>query len=664
MRRLLLILLLLPPGVTVRAQAPDSLRERLDSTVFAVERPTSLLHIGVTGPTTVLPDQLRRVPTLMGTADPIRFVRLLPGVQTGMELDAGLHIQGTENAHCLISADGVPLYGATHLLGLFPTFIATHYRNMEFTAYAPAANRLGGAVNMCLADRVPRRFRGSFTSGLFETEGTLDIPLGSRSGLFISARKSYLNLLYGYFLRFGDYRFRYGFGDGNLTWYWQPTPRDKVWVDAFFSADHVTFTGGTVGNDILLDWKNGMAAVHYKHNWEGGWLKQTLYYTSLGIGTGFQHPFYGFDIASSLSTAGWQAQLEAGRWRVRAEAAWHRTRSMDVSITNEALDYGVSLPLRNALELTLEARYVWPVTESLQVEAALKGIEYYSDDGIHYPALLPEAKVRWEMGIAGRLEAVAGMNRQNLFQTGLSSMGLPTYYWFLSDKEFQPAGSRFAALTWGRSFSQERYSVSLSAYYRDLSNLWDYGGSILNFLYPNYQLSRLVKQGSGRNYGVGVILHKQTGPFTGWIAYTLSRSLRTFDGITFPSDHERIHECNIVAQYTRGAWELGAVLIAASGLPYTPAESVLLLGAVPITYFTQRNAGQLPPYVRLDLSLTCFFHREPSRENGISVSLYNATGHKNILYKQLVTNEENQYAYRPQELYLRFLPSLSYFHKF
>ena len=116
------------------AQQPDStlIRDRLDSTVFVSERRVSLLETSPAMPINVNTELLRRIPSLTGSPDPIRFVKLLPGVETGSELDAGLHILGTENSHSLVSVDGVPIYGATHVLGLFSTFISSHFQGMSF----------------------------------------------------------------------------------------------------------------------------------------------------------------------------------------------------------------------------------------------------------------------------------------------------------------------------------------------------------------------------------------------------------------------------------------------------------------------------------------------------------------------------------------------------
>ena len=87
--------------------------------------------------------KLQNLPKLLGNTDPIRFVRLLPAVQTNSECDSGIHIQGCDNAHNDISLGGIPVYGVNHLLGLFSVFNPSHYGRMTYSESSPS-NRLGG----------------------------------------------------------------------------------------------------------------------------------------------------------------------------------------------------------------------------------------------------------------------------------------------------------------------------------------------------------------------------------------------------------------------------------------------------------------------------------------------------------------------------------------
>ena len=650
------------------AQTPDSLSVvQLDSTVFSAERHESVLHVGVTQPTTVRMAELKRVPLLLGTADPIRFVRLLPGVQTGMELDAGLHVQGTENSHSLVSVEGVPVYGVTHILGLFSTFIPSHYREMSFSPFTSRANRLGGGVDMRLPDKTAQRLRGSFTVGLFESEGTLDIPLGKRASVFASARRSYINLLYGSFLRMGAFDFRYGFDDFNLTFLLQPGPQDKIWADGYYGSDDGRFQSARGAYLFDLNWNNRMGSLHHLHTWDGGHFRQTAYYTGQALSIDLQHDFYNFFVPSSLNTAGYKASLRWGHWYAGADVAWHWSRPQRVEVRNKDFRRNGQNEDQQALEATAELRFNYPLTYWLELEAGVKGLYWRSIDGAAYPAVLPEAKAVFTLGGAGKLELLAGMARQNLFQAGVSSLGLPTEFWFIAGKDLPPQGSRHVALSWGKQFMQERYSLSASLYYRKLSNQLDYEGTIIDYLDPDFTMAGHLLRGDGQNYGLCLIAQKQSGAFTGWIAYTLSRSLRNFGEFTFSSPHERIHECNVVLNYNTPKWSFGGVLVAASGTPFTGAEAFYVLGGTLISDYTLRNACRAKPYFRVDVSVTYYFRRTNARETGLCFSLYNASGYKNDVYRQLEVEEKNGeyiFSYQPMRLHIRFLPSLSFFHQF
>ena len=649
------------------AQQPDTLvQEKLDSTVFMAEKRTSMLELRLDKPTYVNTELLRRIPSITGTPDPIRFVKLLPGVQTGMELDAGLHILGTENSHSLVSVDGVPVYGATHILGLFSTFISSHFQGMNFSPYVSGANRLGGSVDMQLPDRIPQKFHGQLSASLFEAEGTLDIPTGRNSALFVSARRSYINLLYSPFLKLDVFSFKYGFTDGNITWYWEPSAKDRVWADFMMGGDDIAFHSGRGGYDFKLDWMNLKGSVHHRHKWDWGSLHQTAYYTRMNMKLDLKHDIYDILLPSMIGTAGYSASINAGRWLGEVRMDWHHAKPQQVIARNKDISQDGVGENQSALEASARVQYTWPITPDLELAASLKGIWWHSTDGANYPALLPQVRLLWNARIAGKFEFLAGMGRQNLFQTGVTSIGLPIEFWYLAGKDLKPQGSYHASVSWGKNFLQDRYAVAVSAFYRHLTNQVDYTGSVIDYLDPEYVTPKYIITGFGHNYGLCITLHKQAGDFTGWVNYTLARSLRTFNGETYPSSHERIHEFDAVANYTHGRWDFGGVFILASGTPYTAAESLYMVGGTLIPEVSPKNSVRMKPYMRLDLSVSYYFRRNADgRGHGLTFALYNAIGYKNDVFLQLKTSEDGQsFSYAPMALYIRWLPSLSYFYKF
>ena len=242
-------------------------------------KPMVINSTGISG--TVNTEKIAAIPSFLGNADPLRFVRLLPSVQTNTEIEAGIYMQGSEHSHTLVSQAGVPIYGVSHLLGLFSVFNTPHYQGMQYSTTSRQETRMGGMVNMELPDTVSRRWGGDFSLGLLNAQGTLDIPLGA-SSLKLSARRTYVNLLYGSFLKYAEYPIRYGFSDVNATWTWKPGKRDKIWADFFACLDDGSVSGATI-KTVNAHWYNALGALHWNHYFPGVTMKQSAYASTFGM---------------------------------------------------------------------------------------------------------------------------------------------------------------------------------------------------------------------------------------------------------------------------------------------------------------------------------------------------------------------------------------------
>jgi hypothetical protein len=109
--------------------------------------------------------------------------------------------------------------------------------------------------------------------------------------------------------------------------------------------------------------------------------------------------------------------------------------------------------------------------------------------------------------------------------------------------------------------------------------------------------ARITRPINGHSYGLELLLRKTAGRFTGWIAYTLSRSERIYSCGLRLADYDQTHVLNVVAQ-VRLPWNLmaGARLLVQTGRPVTEITS---LDGIPNT----RNNVRLPTFVQLDLRL-------------------------------------------------------------
>src|SRR5690606_24087154 len=104
--------------------------------------------------------------------------------------------------------------------------------------------------------------------------------------------------------------------------------------------------------------------------------------------------------------------------------------------------------------------------------------------------------------------------------------------------------------------------------------------------------------------------------FTGWISYTLARSLRQFDAINngkqFSARQDRIHDLAVVAMY-----RVSKKVALSSNFVYYTGDAVTFpsgkyeVNGVIVPYYTERNGYRMPNYHRLDLGVTLYFKERP-----------------------------------------------------
>lgn len=656
-------------GPLAVAQQRDTVAQlSLEKSVITerLQKPVAINSRGVSGEVNV--SKIAAIPSFLGNADPIRFVRLLPIVSLNTELEGGLYMQGSDHAHTLISQHGVPIYGVTHLLGLFSVFNTAHFSGMRYATSAGKEARIGGVIDMEIQDTLTRRVKGDVSVGLLNAQGTLMIPTGSRSTLTVSARRTYVNLLYGRWLRFQDYPLHYGFTDANVTWLWTPTRWDRIWVDAFGSLDNLSAPSGFI-QEFNAKWFNAMGAVHWNHYFPDVTLKQSVYGTAFGM-----YPrLYAFNIRGQMNSYiqdyGYRGDVLWKDWEFGAHFSYYRVQPQNPyaqGYQNDAANNG-SVPVQNAFETILSAYYSRNLGYYLQVKAGLSGSWYLSPEKRSWWGVSPEVKLIGNFMDAGKLDFTYAIKRQNLFNLGFTDIGLPCEFWLMAGDIQAPQWAHNFSLAYNVNWLGIDFSAEV--YYKILRNQLEYTGTVIDLFNGTYTLESNTRRGKGRAYGVNLMAQKTMGKFTGWISYAFSRSLRTFDGdfdgAEYPSKHERLHELDVVATYDFGKVDVGATFALATGTPYTRPEAFYVLGSRLVCDYGPYNGARLPTYYKLDLSVNWYFRRTPKGKTGLNFSLYNALGSRNALgYGIHIKKDMSAYTFGPFTLSLRFLPSLSFFHTF
>ena len=644
----------------------DSLYLFIDSMTFVSEQHTSMLRSSSGGVSKVDVDMLQNLPKIMGNTDPLQFLRLLPGIQTNSECDAGIHIHGCDNAHNDVSLGGVPIYGASHLLGLFSVFNPSHYTEMEFSE-SSSSNRLGGMVSMSLPDIPDRKLTGDFSIGLMSSQGSLGFKAGKNSYFKVSARRSYLNLLYGRWLKISESEIGYGFGDYNFTYLWKPSACDKVWADFYYGNDHVAFDESSFNMNLAVDWGNLAGGLHWEHSGEDIWHKHAVFYSGHESDIDVVQDESEVCVPSHIRSAGYKGDVKWKGLHAGADITFYETKPQYPHIKGFFNETSSDVERQHGLEASLSAAYEVTLADRLDIEASLKGSVFLNPEVRPQYGVSPEIAVSYDLYRFGKLRGVYGMRNQYIFQTGLSNVGLPLEFWMLSGRYGKPQHSHFAHILYDVSLPDDSYVFSTGVYGKLLTDQIEYNGNILDLLMSEYNLEEKFLKGSGLNYGLKFMIHKQSGNLTGWINYTLGRAVRRFDSPehtgVYPANHERIHDLNVVAAYELGRWNFSGTFIYASGLPFTAPESFYISSGQVIANYGDHNGSRMRPYIRMDLSVTCSFIRNDRQENGLNLSVYNVLGRRNdIMYRVLA--DADGFSFAPASIPMRFMPSISYYHKF
>jgi hypothetical protein len=295
--------------------------------------------------------------------------------------------------------------------------------------------------------------------------------------------------------------------------------------------------------------------------------------------------------------------------------------------------------------------------------------DYTSKQSIKfYGGFEPRISGKYQLNDESSIKASYSRNYQFLHLLSNSTTSSPTDLWVPSSNNVKPQLIDQVSLGYFRNFNDNAYEFSFETYYKTLQNQIDYrNGADLIF---NDKYEGALTYGKGIAYGAEFYLKKIKGDFTGWISYTLSRSLRQFNDINkgdfYPAKQDRIHDISIV-----GIYKLSKKLtVSANWVFYTgdavtfPSGKYKVEGAT-IPYYTERNGYRFPNYHRLDLGVTLQGKQRKNYESSWNFSVYNAYARENaysITFQQNKDNPQKTEALRTS--LFRIIPSVTYNFKF
>ncbi len=658
---------------------------------------------------------VKKMPVVFGEIDILKSLQMLPGVTDNGEGGGGFHVRGGAQDQNLVLFDEAIIYNTSHMFGFFSVFNADAIKDVKlYKGGIPA--RFGGRVSSVLdvrqKDGNSKNFALTGGIGLISSRLTVEGPLFKEKGSFlIAGRRSYADLL---LKAAGRGKNTASFYDLNLKTSYNINKNNKLFLSGYFGRDAFKFSklfNATYGNASgNLRWNHifneklfsNMSAIVSKYDYDLGitsgefdWvssiknynLKYDLkYYFSdmfkLDFGAG--GIYYDFDPGQIRPTTETSAINPLSLDRKKAfESALYLNAEHELT-ERLSVQYGLRFSAFNRLGGQVMVDYAndQPVVYNPVLGIYERGTEvgetdYEKGKAIkRFGNLEPRASLAYELTENSSVKAGFSRMAQYIHLLSNTASVTPLDVWTPSGKYIDPQLSNQYAVGYFRDFTDKIYSMEAEAYYKTVDNRIDYiDGS--NLIGQN-TIETEILNGESRAYGLELLLRKNEGKFTGWLAYTLSKSeqrtpggsaggVGISNGEWYSTAYDRTHDVSISGSYSlNDKWSFSANLVFQTGRPVTYPNGQYEYEGLSIASYSNRNSDQLPAYHRLDASVNYKPNRKPDKrwKGEWVLSVYNAYNRKNAASISFGQNVETGANEATRTAIFGIVPSLTYNFKF
>lgn len=558
------------------------------------------------------------VEKIPGTAgDALKVVQIMPGVARG-SFDAGVIVlRGSSPQDSRILLDGHEIPLLFHFGGLRSTVNSVFLREIDFipgnfgSEYGRAT---GGVVNVELRDPAHDLFRGQVDVNLYDAGFALEGPLSKNWSVGGAFRRSYIDAILPAVLpEDGDFSFQTlpRYYDYQLLAAWRPDKRRHLRITVFGSLDR-----------LAAAFKNPTADPTIR----GDARAQIMFH---GVVARYQHRFS--DTLSQDSSVQFAYQeiktafgpelfFNLGVFRLSARSAWdlQLSKQLALKVGLDVVGQWVKIDLNSPLR-PLEGEDLPPFATQtfvrLERRSTLVDPAMFSE-----LRFSPHANLDFFFGF--RLDWFPEIGRVSIdprlslrwrpFEGTTLKFGFGSYHQPPSADQSDSEGGNpdlmaASSLQLSGGLEQtvvEGLSLELTGYYKWLDHLVIRNPSY----YYDPSQTPYVTGGTGRIFGLELLLRARIQRFNGWLSYTYQRSIRK-DGFTAserPFDYDQPHILSLVGSYEIGAgWSVGLRFRLVSGSPETPVvDSIYDTNSgtyVPI--FGSANSGRQPMFHQLDLRI-------------------------------------------------------------
>ncbi len=658
--------------------------------------------------------EIKRIPAAMGEPDPLKSLLTLPGVTNAGEASSGFNVRGGAADQNLILLDGAPVYGDSHMFGFFSIFNADMISGIELYK-GGIPSKYGGRVSSILdvtqqtGDFEEYKVNGGI--GLISSRLLVQGPIQKGKGSFIVAgRTSYAHL----FLKLADNSNSAMFYDLNAKFNYRFNANNSIAFSGYFGNDVFD-----IDNRFTSTFGNTMGTLNWKHKFSDNLnTNLSVFYSDYRFNLGLPTEFFKWN--NNIQTSGlkyaWNHTVsDKLKLNYGIDGQYYNFNPGTVEPTNSSSQFNYKqLDRKYAFESSVYLDFEHQITEKLNLRYGLRYSMFYRLGGeeistyengqavvynplyhiyekgtptgtISYKSgetiskfdnLEPRAALSYAFNDNTSVKASYNRMAQYIHMLSNTQSPLPMTIWTPSGPFTKPQILDQYAVGYFKNFKDKDYSFEGELFYKKIQNRIDYidGADIL----ANNNIEQVILNGKARSYGMELSLRKNTGRFTGWVSYTLSRAEQKTPGRTpeepgiangdwYLSGYDKLHNLSIVGSYEYSPkWSFNGNFTLQSGQPVTYANGYYEFGGINIPNFSLRNENRLPLFHHLDLAAT--YTPKPDKKKGWQsywvFSLYNVYNRKNAASITFTTNDDTGANETRRLSIFGVVPGVSYNFKF
>ena len=643
--------------------------------------------------------EINKIPVLFGEKDILKTIQLMPGYKSAGEGNSGFNVRGGGTDQNLILLDEAPVYNASHLLGFFSTFNSDAIKDVSvYKGGMPAqyGGRLSSVVDIKMKDGNQKKLDVAGGIGVIASRLNISAPIVKDKGSFnISARRTYADIFLKLIKDTGQGKQTLFFYDLNLKANYKIGKKDRVFLSGYFGRDVLG-----LGEAFTTNWGNKTATLRWNH----------IFGNSLFSNTSIIYSDFDYEIKVKSGAEKFKALSKIKDYNFKQDFDWNITNKSKLrfggnivnhniqpgAVKAETASAGLAKPVQQkfSIESAVYASHEWKATDNLEIiyglrasNLAIKGAgDFFTYDAAgniiktekytkgqkvkSYFNLEPRFSASYKLNEVTSIKASYNRNVQNLHLITNATTNSPTDVWLPSSNNIKPEIADQYAVGFYKNSKNGMYEFNTEIYYKALQNQIDYKNAAVTLGNDNVESELLY--GTGRAYGIEMLMRKKTGRLTGWVGYTLSKVEKKIDGINnfeyFNARQDRTHDISIVGIYDlTKKWNVSATWVYTTGNAVTFPTGKYEVNNQTVFLYSDRNGSRFPAYHRLDLGATYEPSKNKNRrfQSSWSFGLYNAYARENaysIEFKQSTTDPNKTVAERTA--LFKIIPSVTWNFKF